>query len=135
MLCQAEPGAEHRPGCDGTADGWTPDVNGGAELVEAPELHPVPMSASARRVWDVAIGATPSPWSAPQPELAALVRYAQEGQWCDDDARGWRIAGRVYCYAVAIPVSLACYLLAWVAQRPARLAAAGLLGVVLAVWL
>lgn len=94
------------------------------ELV-APELLPV--RARVARVWDVAVGETPSPWSAPQPPMADLVRYAREAPWCAEDADGWRRAGQVYQWAISIPVSLVCYLVAWLFQRPARLGLAVLL--------
>jgi len=125
--CQAEPGAAHRKGCDAAAGGWTPQVApASTELVEAPSLLPVPARVS--RVWDVAIGETPSPWSQPPAELAALVRYAADADWCDPESRGWRLAGQVYVWLVAMPVSLAAYLVAWTFQRPGRLALVGLLG-------
>jgi hypothetical protein len=124
--CQAEPGEPHRRGCDAAPEGWTPPTAGPAstELVEAPDLLPV----RTGRVWDAAIGETPSPWSQPPAELAALVRYAADAEWCDDTSVGWRLAGQAYCWLIAIPVSLAAYLVAWVVQRPGRLALAALLG-------
>jgi hypothetical protein len=130
--CQAEPGTPHRKGCDATAEGWTPPVAAGStstELVEAPSLLPVP--ARMARVWDVAIGEKPSTWSTPPAELSALVRYAQDADWCAETSVGWRLAGQLYCFLVAIPVSFTCYLLAWVVQRPGRLALAALLAGVL----
>jgi hypothetical protein len=125
-ICQAGPGQTHRTGCPAAGEqvGWTPTAEVSTELV-APELLPV--RARVARVWDVAVGDTPSPWSAPQPPMADLVRYAQEAPWCAEDADGWRRAGQAYQWAVAIPVSLAVYLVAWVVQRPARLGLAGLL--------
>jgi hypothetical protein len=130
--CQAEPGSAHRKGCDtATEAAWTPAVGAGAastDLVEAPSLLPVPVAARVSRAWDVAIGQTPSTWSTPPAELSALVRYAQDADWCDPTSRGWRLAGQVYAFLVAIPVSFVAYLVAWTVQRPGRLALAALLG-------
>ncbi|MCK9895205.1 hypothetical protein [Frankia sp. AgB32] len=137
-VCQAGPGQVHRAGCPAQdpAEGWTPQTTPqpSTELVvEAPLLLPV--RARVARAWDVAVGDTPSPWSAAQPPMADLVRYAREAPWCAAEADGWRRAGQVYQWTVAIPISLVTYLVAWVVQRPARLGLAGLLGllVVLAV--
>ncbi|THJ75387.1 hypothetical protein E7Y31_05830 [Candidatus Frankia alpina] len=136
-VCQAGAGQEHRAGCPAdnpTGAGWTPETisptqagetGTSTELLPAPELLPVRVRAA--RVWDVAVGQTPSPWSQAQPPMADLVRYAQQAPWCAEDAESWRRAGRVYQWTLSIPVSLVCYLLAWVVQRPARLGLAGLL--------
>lgn len=126
-VCQAGPGQPHRAGCpaQAQAQGWTPQTATSTDLVEAPDLLPV--RARVARVWDVAVGDTPSPWSAAQPPLADLVRYAHEAPWCAEEATGWRKAGRFYQWTISIPVSLVCYLLAWLVQRPARLLLAAVL--------
>ncbi|WP_322755745.1 hypothetical protein [Frankia sp. Cas3] len=119
----------------------------GADLLKAPRIDPVPAgetalvdqtptetrSRVARRVWEVAIGQWPSVWSAPPTELAALVRYAAAGQWCAPDATTWRRLGQAYCVLLAIPVSVALYVAAWLVQRPGRLVAAAVLATI--VWL
>lgn len=82
-------------------------------------------------VWSVAVGDLPSVWSEAPATPAELVRYADDGEWCAPHSARLRAAGRAYCWAVAIPVSVLAYVLAWLVQRPARLAAVLLLVVVL----
>jgi hypothetical protein len=106
----------------------------GAEVMEAPryETAAAAVDRSPSRLWRVAIGDLPSPWSAPPVTLASLVRYARDADWCAQDSVGWRRAGQAYlCFA--IPVSFLFYVAAWVVQRPGRLAAAAILGLI--VWL
>ncbi len=119
----------------------------GAELITAPRIEPIPAGETApvdqtpteirsrlsRRLWDVAIGEWPSVWSTPPTEPAALVRYAAAGQWCAPDATTWRRLGQAYCVLLAIPVSVALYVAAWLVQRPGRLVAAAVLATI--VWL
>jgi hypothetical protein len=93
----------------------------------------IPRERAESRVWRLAVGDLPSPWSEPPAELAALVRYAAAGEWCASEATGWRRAGQVYCWGVAIPASTVAYVLAWVVQRPGRLGALAILSLV--VWL
>lgn len=83
--------------------------------------------STAERVWSVAVGDLPSVWSEAPATPAGLVRYARDGEWCAPDSARLRGAGRAYCWAVAIPVSVLAYVAAWVVQRPARLAAVVLL--------
>ncbi|SBW21076.1 hypothetical protein FDG2_1891 [Candidatus Protofrankia californiensis] len=123
------------------------ETSPGTELIEAPRIDPMPAGwdetsgemptetrmRAARRLWDVAIGELPSVWAEPPTEPAALVRYARDGDWCTPDATGWRMAGQVYCALVAIPVSVALYVAAWLVQRPGRLAVAAALATI--VWI
>ncbi len=87
---------------------------------------------AAGRLWELAIGDLPSVWSVPPTEPAALVRYAAAGQWCSPDSRVLRFLGQAYCVLLAIPVSVALYVAAWLCQRPGRLAAAAVLAAI--VW-
>jgi hypothetical protein len=68
---------------------------------------------------------------------ASLAAVAQQARTGLDIDRGQHPAlaraAQVYGYAVAVPVTAACYAAAWIAQRPARLVLA--LAVVLIVWL
>lgn len=89
--------------------------------------HPV-----VSRVWDVAVGEVPSVWSQAPATPAELVRYARDGAWCAPESTRLRTAGRVYSAVVAIPVTVAAYLTAWVVQRPGRLAAVVFLAAVIA---
>jgi hypothetical protein len=83
------------------------------------------------RVWSVAVGDLPSVWSDAPATPAELVRYARDGEWCAPHSTRLRAVGRGYCWAIAIPASVAAYVAAWVVQRPGRLAAVLLLVVVL----
>lgn len=78
-------------------------------------------------------GEVRSMWSQPPATGPDLLAYARRGQWCAPESTGWRLAGKTYCYAVAIPFSMTAYGAAWVMQRPGRGAAIALLGFVL--WL
>lgn len=73
--------------------------------------------------------------AAPPPSLATLYAYTQAGEWVPgEQARVLELAGKVYGYAVALPLSAALYAVSLLIQRPARLAfAAFVVGVVLLV--
>lgn len=64
--------------------------------------------------------------------LADVVAYTQEGGWVPgDQPEALEIAGRIYGYLVAVPVTAAAYALAWLVQHPLRLVIALVIGVVL----
>lgn len=149
---RGEAGAEPWvPSVSAAGDGEQSETPAGGELMEAPRITATSSETDdgaeslleeegetsrgrwSRQVWDVAIGELPSVWSAPPTEPAALVRYAAEGSWCSPESRVWRRAGQVYCVVVAIPLSVACYVAAWVVQRPGRLAAAALLALIVGI--
>ena len=62
----------------------------------------------------------PMVWTQPPASLKDLATYAKEAPWA---ARTGpiRVAGRVWCWLVAVPVSTLAYYLAWLCQRPSRL--------------
>jgi hypothetical protein len=131
---QEETAVQDRP--PSTADGGRRPPS--TEVMEAPRYAPAVVENTARppassRAWQAAIGELPSPWAVPPETPAALVRYARDADWCAEESTFWRFLGRFYCALVAIPVSVAAYLLAWAVQRPGRLAALAILGLV--VWL
>lgn len=72
----------------------------------------------------------PDVWSTDRPSLSKAWAYAARGEWTREDGLPRR-AGQAYAFA-AVPVIGLLYLLAWVVERPARLAAAALLVVLLA---
>lgn len=81
----------------------------------------------------VAVGDRPSVWSQPPTTCPELLRYALKADWCAPASRWLRLAGRIYCWTVAIPLSIAFYIAAWIIQRPGRLAA--FLVLIAIVWL
>jgi cobalamin synthase len=72
---------------------------------------------------------------AAQPASLATLAEAAHGGLDMDRGQHPRLAraAAVYGYTVAVPLSVACYAAAWIVQRPARLALA--LAVLLVVWL
>ncbi len=64
----------------------------------------------------------------PPPAVTDLRAYAHHGTWTRADGLA-RTVGVAWLYAVALPVTVACRYLEWVAQRPGRAV------VVLGLWL
>lgn len=91
------------------------------------------LTALRQRAVAVAVGDDVSVWSDKPASSAELVRYARDGAWCASDAEILRLLGRLYCVAVAIPVTVLLDLIQVLVQRPGRMAAAGFLAFIL--WL
>jgi hypothetical protein len=72
-------------------------------------------------------------WAEAPASIADLVAYAKSAVWAGNDAPVLTALGRLYAYVVAIPSSLTLYAVAWLMQRPIRLAFA--IFVVGLVWL
>ena len=63
------------------------------------------------------------------PGLLEHLAYARRGEWTEELHGPLRTVAAVYAWAVAIPVSIAAYLLAWCAARPGRFATALAVGI------
>lgn len=74
-----------------------------------------------------------SVWSLSPASPRELRAYILSSAWVPGDAPILEIAGRVYGYLIAIPVSLALYTAAWLLQRPGRFLLVAVLG--LLIWL
>ncbi|MEQ4209631.1 hypothetical protein [Actinopolymorpha sp. B9G3] len=61
-----------------------------------------------------------------RPSLAEVVRYAREAPYAPTEG-ALRTAGTGYAFTVAVPVYAVTYMLAWICERPARLASAAAL--------
>jgi hypothetical protein len=64
------------------------------------------------------------------PVLLEHLAYVRRGEWTEQLDGPLRTAAAVYAWAVAIPVSIAAYLLAWCAARPGRFATALAIGII-----
>lgn len=61
----------------------------------------------------------------PPPALAEIVAYTRSGAWVPGEQAPWlEFFGKAYGWLLAVPVSLCLYVVAWLLQRPARLATA-----------
>jgi hypothetical protein len=114
----------------------TAALYGAAWLIQRPVRGPV---APGRRRPKSAEKTNPPPtqrsvWATPPPALADLVVNAIRGSWCPPAATVRLAAGRTYYALIALPVSVALYLLAGIFQRPGRLAAAALLLVIVRIF-
>jgi hypothetical protein len=63
------------------------------------------------------------------PGLLEHLAYARRGEWTEELDGPLRTAAFVYAWAVAIPVSIAVYLLVWCTARPGRFATALAIGI------
>lgn len=63
----------------------------------------------------------PEPWRYRPASLAAMWRYARIGAWTRDSGP-LRLVGVWYFRLVALPTALVTHYLAWLTQRPSRLA-------------
>jgi len=88
-------------------------------------------TALRQRLAAVAVGDDTSVWSDKPATVVELIRYAKAGAWCADDAHVLRLLGRLYCLAVAIPVTVLLDAVEWLIQRPGRVVGAGFLAFVL----
>lgn len=68
----------------------------------------------------------------PPPALAEIVAYTKSGAWVPGERAPWlEFLGKTYGWALAVPISVALYVVAWLLQRPARVAiTAVVLGIV-----
>jgi hypothetical protein len=73
----------------------------------------------------------PDIWSQERPSLSQIWAYAARGEWTNKTGLPRR-GGQVYAVAVAFPVVGFAYLVAWTAERFARLVAAAVLLALLA---
>lgn len=73
-----------------------------------------------------------SVWTATPPSLAALAAYTAAGDWVPGEQHPvLEFFGKVYGYALALPVTAAAYAALWLLARPLRLGIALTLGVTL----
>jgi len=72
----------------------------------------------------------PDIWSQERPSLSQMWAYAAHGEWTNKTGLPRR-AGQMYAVTVAFPVAGFAYLVAWTAERFARLVAATVLLVLL----
>jgi len=72
----------------------------------------------------------PEIWSQPRPSLSQLTSYAWHGPWTGQDTHS-RWMGRTYAAVVSIPAHALAYVVLWLVERPARLGAAALLGLLI----
>lgn len=73
----------------------------------------------------------PEVWDTPRPSLRDVWHYAAYGRWTGQGTLARRL-GVAYAIFVAIPAITVGYYLLWILERPARLAAACLLAVLVA---
>jgi hypothetical protein len=70
----------------------------------------------------------------PPPALAEIVAYTRSGAWVPGEQAPWlEFLGKAYGWVLAVPISLCLYVVAWLLQRPARVALASAVGGI--VWL
>lgn len=85
---------------------------------------------TASRAWLLGVGERVRPlaaglrppvvWTESPASLQDLVAYATTAPWADRTGP-IRMAGRIWCWTVAVPVSTVLYYACWLTQRPSRL--------------
>jgi|GEM_PF-4672771 len=85
---------------------------------------------TASRAWLLGVGERVQPlarglrppvvWTESPASLRDLVAYATTAPWADKSGP-IRMAGRIWCWTVAVPVSTVLYYACWLTQRPSRL--------------
>jgi len=118
-----------------------------APNAEAPRTRPrarLPLTESVKRLLTARTSRSPAPrspraargsiWAESPASIADLLAYTKAGDWVPgEQAPVLEFLGKVYGYLVAVPTSIALYAVAWLLQRPGRLALACF--VALVVWL
>jgi hypothetical protein len=85
-----------------------------------PATPALPVSLpSPAQIFDFVV--PPDIWSDKRPSLRDLWLYGVYGRWTQASGPV-RVAGALYASVVAMPITTALYLLAWVVERPARVA-------------
>ena len=84
-----------------------------------PDLAPLPIPTRAQIA---ALVTPPDIWSDDRPSLRKVLLYGRYGRWTDASGP-FRVAGTIYA-AIAGAVTGVLYLVAWVVERPSRVAVA-----------
>lgn len=89
-----------------------------APAARLPEWLPAPVRT---RLTGLEVDRLPEVLTGRAPSLGDQVQYATKGAWTATETGPRRTAHKLYTCVIAIPVIVACRLISWAVERPARL--------------